>query len=508
MLWLLGAWHGRSLWAQAAPDHAAAARRADSLFAAGARPEARDAYRALLAATPDDSHATFRLAQLTDDPTAALRLYETYVRLEPADPWGYMAAGSAAARVGRYGDALRWYDRAAARAGGARGAARDVALGRARVLERAGRTERAIATYAAWVASHPADAEAWRDLGRQELKAGRPGAAVRTLRRSLALQPNPQAGTWLARALALQAPALEPSAGGSRDTDGNTISTLGVRTDAAVADGTRLGLAVRHSSVADGLDLGAADALTVVGNWRPRAGVRLDWSVGLGRSNSSAAGGAGAWTAYPLGNVRLRVRAPGAGARLDLRARHDALALSPTLMANGVLRSEISARLSVPAGPIALRGLGQFGELTAGVQRNRRSLVGGGVALPLSAAAEISGNVQRLAYADPSTVGYFAPRLAELIEVGSYAEFTPVPRWDVELDVGAGVQREADHGAPLGLWRRALRLYAYSAVELVPGSVLTLEVESYDAPLATAAATTSASWRWGSVRLGLRWALH
>jgi len=536
MLWLVSSWPGRLLRAQVEPGGSGAMRWADSLFAAGDRPAARDAYQALLAAEPGNSHATFRLAQLTDDPATALRLYAAYVRLEPTDPWGYMAAGAAAARLGRYGDALRWYDGAAARAGGAGGAAQDVALGRGRVLERAGRTERAITIYRTWVASHPGDAEAWRDLGRQQLKAGRPGAAERSLTRSLALESNTEARTWLNRARALQAPAVQPTVGGSRDTDGNTVSSLGVRTDVAVADGARLGLAARHSSVADGQDLGAADALTVVGAWRARANVRLDWALGLGRTNSSALGGTGRWTGYPVGSMRLQVRAPSpdAGPQLDLRAQREALTLSPTLMANGVMRSEVSAQLSVPAGPIVLRGMGRVGAMTAtpvgtvgtgagmgpglggrgvgGAQPaaapNWRVLISGAVAVPLGTAVEISGDVQRLTYSDSSSVGYFAPRLAELVEAGSYLYLTPLPPWEVELDVGAGAQREADHGAPLGVWRRALRLYAYSALELVPGSDLTLEIESYDAPLATAAATTSASWRWTSARLGLRWALH
>jgi hypothetical protein len=36
---------------------------------------------------------------------------------------------------------------------------------------------------------------------------------------------------------------------------------------------------------------------------------------------------------------------------------------------------------------------------------------------------------------------------------------------------------------------------------------LVLEVEAYDAPLAAAAAVTSANWRWGAASLSLRWAL-
>jgi hypothetical protein len=219
-----------------------------------------------------------------------------------------------------------------------------------------------------------------------------------------------------------------------------------------------------------------------------------------------------------------------------VRAQYGALTLSPVLMANDVRRSEVSAQVSLPAGPVILRGIGRIGALTAnavatadtgvgmglrgrgglggaggavGAQPaaapNWRVLVGGAIAVPLGAAVQLSADVQRLSYADSSSAGYFAPQLAELIEAGSYIYLTPLPPWELELDVGVGAQREADQGASLGVWRRALRLYAYSALELVPGSDLTLEIESYDAPLATAAATTSASWRWASARLGVRW---
>src|SRR2546426_8409472 len=77
------------------------------------------------------SHATYRLAQLRRrDPAAALRLFRRYVRLEPSDPWGYMAVGDVLARTGRYADALQWYDHALRLAP----AERDAIVGRARVL--------------------------------------------------------------------------------------------------------------------------------------------------------------------------------------------------------------------------------------------------------------------------------------------------------------------------------------------------------------------------------------
>src|SRR2546425_12937798 len=87
--------------------------RADSAWAAKAESVAAREYAAVLAADPENSHATYRLAQLTrDDAAAALRLFQRYVELEPEDPWGYMAVADALARAGRYAEALRSYDAA------------------------------------------------------------------------------------------------------------------------------------------------------------------------------------------------------------------------------------------------------------------------------------------------------------------------------------------------------------------------------------------------------------
>ncbi len=86
--------------------------RADSAWEARAESVAAREYAAVLAEDPENSHATYRLAQLTRDDPAALRLFQRYVELEPEDPWGYMAVAEALARAGRYGDALRSYDAA------------------------------------------------------------------------------------------------------------------------------------------------------------------------------------------------------------------------------------------------------------------------------------------------------------------------------------------------------------------------------------------------------------
>lgn len=382
---------------------------------------------------------------------------------------------------------------------------RDSAIAYPRLLARANRTDQARKAYAAWLAAHPDDAEAWRELGREELKAGRPAAAVRALDRSLALEADEAAEGRLALARALAAPAIEPVFGGSRDSDGNALSRVGLRADVAPADGARVGIVAERSTLADGLDTGSDAAISTYGRWRPRATLTLDWSAGVRKVESSAR--ALATATVPSADLRMRFRTPGNGPRLDLRGRHEALAVSPILIANRVTRSEVSAKVDLPAGPVWLRGTGRLGALDDILETNRRSVVGGGVAVPVSGAAEISGQFLRLAYAEPSLGGYFAPRLAQIVEAGTYAEVYPAPRWALALDLGAGVQRVAQHGAPLGSWRGAFRLWALSNLRLLPGRDLLLEVEAYDAPLATVAAVTSEGWRWGSASLSLRWAL-
>ncbi len=382
---------------------------------------------------------------------------------------------------------------------------RDTAMARARRLAREHRTDRAREAYTDWLSTHPEDAGAWRELGREEIRAGRPAAAARALDRSLALEDDPYGRQRLTLARALMAPTLEPVFGGSRDSDGNTISRVGVRADVAPADGSRVGITAAHAGLADGLDTGRENAVAVSGRWRPLAALNLEAAAGVQQVESSARPLPSA--TFPTADVRVRYRAPGDGPRLDLRGRHEALAFSPTLIANRVVRSEVSARLDVPAGPVRLRGLSRLGALDAGLETNHRTLFAGGIAVPVGAAAEISGQLQRLAYSAPTAAGYFAPRLAQVVEAGTYAEFEPGPSWALALDLGAGIQRAADQGAPVGSWRGAFRLWALSSVALRPGRTVVLELEAYDAPLAAVAAVTSESWRWGSASLSLRWAL-
>src|SRR2546430_16147025 len=93
-------------------------------------------------------------------------------------------------------------------------AERDAIVGRARVLARARRTDAAIAAYEQWLAAHPTDAEAWRELGRERTRAGLPAEAAQALERAPALAPDGATARRLGVAQAPAAPALAPQGGG------------------------------------------------------------------------------------------------------------------------------------------------------------------------------------------------------------------------------------------------------------------------------------------------------
>lgn len=497
-----------SVLAQTVPDSARrpaagvpaahAVARADSIYAVGDRAAATEAYRAVLARDPENSHATFRLAQLTGAPAERLALYRRYVALEPGDPWGYMALGDVLSSRGRHAEALHEYDEALGLAPGER----DANIGRARVLARAGRLEQADSAYEAWLAGHPGDLVALRELGRARLRAGRPAAAARALEMAGA-DSAPETAHLLRQARAEAAPAFEPTGGGSRDSDDDHTTRYGLRGDVAVRDGARLGLMAERVRVTDPVDVAHADRAAVTLALRPNSTVRLDASAGAVRLTRIAPPLQRLTT--PIGSVRLRWRAPEGGPALDLSAQRTPVDASPLLVANHVLRNEVAFRGEVPAGPFRLRGVGRAASVQAGPERNTRTAVSGIVAVPLSWRFELSGQVHRMGYAHGTTAGYFAPRRVETIEAGTYFELGDGAPFVLALDLGAGAQRLAEQGALPGPWRRALRMYGYAAATVAPGTRLQLEMEGYDSPIAGQAVTTSgAGWRYGSVALSLR----
>ena len=460
--------HARPAAAQAANLTTRHLGRADSAFTAGDARAAEREYAAVLAADPENSHATYRLAQLhRRDPAVALRLFRRYVALEPSDPWGYMAVAEVLARTGRYDAALRCYDDALRLAPGER----DAVVGRARTFARARRTDAAIAAYRGWLASHPTDAEVRRELAAARLAA---------------------------------APTVTPLVGGSRDSDGNATLRLGGAAELRASGPTRLGVRATREQVRDGVTAVGLDELTLRAGARPAGALQIDAEGGATRVE--AVGGAAA-TLTPTGQLRARWRDPMGGPAVDLRARRNVIDASPLLVTNRVVRTEIGAMVELPvARGLKLRGIGRTAALSSSVDVNHRTTLAGVAAVAVTPSLEVSGQIHQIRYSRPSSAGYFAPRLIQMAQAGSYLELETARSIVLAFDLGVGVQRVAQQGAALGPWRRALRLYSLIAVPLAPGRDLRFELDGDDSGAATESATT-ARWRYVSMQLSLRVAL-
>ena len=519
----------RALPAQAVPATLA---RADSAWKSGDRSRARALYAELLALDSTASRAVFRLAQLESSDERALALYRRYIVLEPNDPWGYMAEGDLLASMGHIDEALNCYEGAHALAPGER----DVAFGRARVLERAGRPHQAADEMTGWTSMHPDDAEAWDLLGRAQMRAGRPRAAAQAFERAERLGVR-GAATRRGAANAAAAPAITPEAVSLGDSDGNRTTRFGASVDVMAGDGVRLGVrAMRQAIQSDvdevrGLDVEARLSAT------PSSLVRLNGSVGIigfgGIAESGTVplpgpgqgqgqgpvqgpvqgpptlppGRTGSWSAMAA-SARVRLRAPGTGPSLDFRLDRAPVGFNPQLIRNHVERSEARATLELPLSALRLRGVGRFGQLTsAGEGSNSRTSVEGALALPLGM-WQPSLQYRRTGFARPSLAGYFAPRLAETLEAGTYLESGDDGLLTMSADLGAGMQRVTPHGAVTGAWSRVWRAWGQAALALGPGRSWFVEIEAYDAPFALEGAATDGSWRFLSVTSGLRWVIR
>jgi len=411
--------------------------RADSAWAAKAESVAASEYAAVLAADPENSHATYRLAQLTrNDPAAALRLFQRYVELEPEDPWGYMAVADALAQAGRYPEALQSYDDALRLAPGEP----EAIAGRAKVFPRA----------------------------------------------------------------RVAAPAVTPLVSGSRDSDGNTTFRIGGSAELAAQGALRLGAEANRDRVTDGVATAGLAQIALRTAWRPSRLASIEGALGGTRLEPSDGGST---TVVLSGRLRARWRSSH-GAAVDVRAQRGVLAASPLLVDNRLVRTEVRTVVEIPVTrALKLRGLGRTAVLSDRADVNHRTELGLVLALPLSPAIELSGQVHQLRYSHASTAGYFAPRLGQVVEAGSYVELESPGGWLLALDVGAGAQRVAEFGGQPGPWTRSLRGYAFITAPLAPGRALQLELEGEDSMVAREAATTAGAWRYGSAALSLRWAL-
>jgi cytochrome c-type biogenesis protein CcmH/NrfG len=504
--------------------------RADSAFAAEDRSLARRLYEQVLKSNPEQSRASFRLAQLQSSPAKAIPYYARYVSLEPGDPWGHMALGDQLARSGKVDAALASYDRANELAPNER----DVAIGRARIQSRAGRSIDARQTLSIWTRSHPADGEAWDLLGREQLRSGRPRAAALSFENARRASAPRGVDARLRLARSQSATAFQPIVGYQHDSDGNSTVRVGLSADAMVADGVRLGGGFARGSIRDDFESMPFNEATLAVQSRPTADVRLSAEAGFA-AFSGAMAQAG-WT-EPRADVRLRWRRLPNEPALELRAQHLALGSAPLLVANHVARSDIRATLELPVGVLRLRGsgkagvitgtgdstrrglgrggpitppgLGSGGAMTAPAERANRRLDGAGaLVLPLGAGSEVSARYQAVTYARESSAGYFAPRVAETMEGTAYLDLGGGGPLSITADLGAGMQRTALQGESVGRWMAAFRAWTYSSLTLGPGRSLWLEVEAYDAPFAPLGVAAAPSWRYVALTTGLQWTVR
>jgi Flp pilus assembly protein TadD len=476
--------------------------RADSAFAAEDRSLARRLYEEALRTDPEQSRANFRLGQLQTSPAKAVPYYARYVTLEPRDPWGYMALGDQLARLGRVDEALVAYERANALAPNER----DVAIGRARIQSRAGRSQDARATLTAWTRTHPSDGEAWELLGSELLRSGRPRAAVLSFERarSAGWTRGVEGRTRIARSQS--APAFQPVLGYQRDSDGNSTLRSGLSADAMIADGTRLGGGFIRGSIRDAVESIPFNEATLTLQSRPTAPLRFSADGGFTAFSGVAA--QRSWS-EARADVRLRWRSLPNAPALELRAQHLPLATAPLLVANRVTRSDARATLELPVGVLRLRGTGRAGVIRAsGESANRRLDGAAALALPLGSTAELSARYQAVSYAHESSAGYFAPRVAETMEGTAYLDLGSDGPLSIAADLGAGTQRTALQGQDVGRWKAAFRAWTYSSLALGPGRALWLEVEAYDAPFAPLGVAAAPSWRYVALTTGLRWTLR
>ena len=516
---------------------------ADSAYDAGDTAAARSEYEKALAADANASRALYRLGQLSrTNPRTAEGFFRRYTQVEGGDAWGWIALGDILSKQGKHSEALEAYRRATVLAP----RERDVVIGRARVLAAAGQTDEAIAAYESWIVSNATDAEAVQELAVQQRRAGRYREAARSFGVANQLDPSARSERAGVTSRSFAAPAIELLTGGSRDSEQNQSARAGAIASVQVGDRVRgfvsggrrwlsgfsevtvddasLGLAARplaalRFELAGGVS--RPHSTITVTDTIPFADTPIDGGNGNGRGN-----GRGRNNGVPpagtiiqtesessdnvfVGSFRGVLKKPGGGTSLDVRLTRTLLDATPVLVINRVVRSEAAARADLEVIPrVKIRGGAKAGSYDATGDGNTRLSLLGGIAVAALKGGEVSAVFQRLTFSRPTTSGYFAPRMAELGELGSYAEFESENGTVLAVDVGAGVQRLQEFNADMGEWKPSFRLFASLDIPLRRASAVHFELDSYDSRLGSDAPSSASSWRYASLSASVRLALR
>jgi tetratricopeptide (TPR) repeat protein len=459
-------------------------------------------YEAVLALAPDHPRALYRLGRIRrdEDPAAAVVLLDSYVAVQPRDAWGHLALADARARAGDAAAALVAYDAAQT----LEPDEPDIALGRPRLLMILGRVDSAIGGYVNWLRSHPEDEDAWRELADARRRAGQWHGSAEALERALRLQPNqPRLARRLEAIRLRAAPAITGSFLGVAETDIRSTG-FAIAADAPVGPASRIGGSYRRREVSSFGESAVAERLLVVTVARPRSHLQLDAHAGFTRLRPVSQRSE---TQHPEAGLRVRTAGVRRGPAFDLRAQHGPLDLTPELIAEPLLSTQLSGALDVPVvgGRWRIRGFTRTARLTHLDETNWRTSLGAGGAARVRQGVHVSGNWSRTRNSLPGAIGYFSPERAEVIDGGLDLErdFDSV---SVSVDGGAGVQRVQKVNSPMGDWAPAFRLWAFVGWTILPGRQLLIEAEAYDSQIANVVAT-SEQWRQVSLTASLRLAL-
>ena len=501
LLLLLAAYSPAS---EAQPAAQGLLQRADTAYSSGNRELAKSLYRAVLASDPNNSRAAFQLARLSPPGSAeAVALLRRYVKLEPNDPWAYMALGDALAKAGKVDEAIQQYGLARRKAP----AEPDVYLGLGRILRDAGRTDELVKNYEQWASRQPQNAQAWSELGRARQRARRYAEAADAYATSLALEESDRARESLESVLAETAFSLRPFFGLSHDSDENRITLWGLEAERQLTQRARVGLHAERNEVSDPFSSGTVDGLALIAKWQPLAVLKVDGLAGIARlspdqQNQKA-------VKRPWAGLRVRWTSPEEGPAAELRLRKAPLIATPGLVAQPVELAEIKAGVDLPVtGPFRVRARGQSGALDSATDVNHRTGYQFGPVYRWRPAAEVGVFYSELGYEHATAAGYFAPRLAQTVEIGTYIEYEGLSPLTFALDAGAGQQRVQKFGEDVRDWIATYRLWALVSWALKPGMSLELELEHYDSPVAGNAVAPTANWSYNAATLSLRFGVR
>ncbi len=358
--------------------------------------------------------------------------------------------------------------------------------------------------YEEWTSRQPQNAEAWFELGRARQRAKRHAEAADAYAESLSVKEDARTREMLENALAETAFSLRPFFGLSHDSDENRIKRWGLEGEWQLTERSRVGLHAERAEVWDPFTSGSVDALALFAKWQPLSMLKLDGLAGVARLTADQAS-----QNRPLRGLRLRWNRPADGPAVELRATQNPLIATPGLVAQPVELAEIKAGVDLPVtGPFRVRARGQSGVLDSAVDVNHRTGYQLGPVYRWRPAAEVGVFYSELGYEHATTAGYFAPKRAQTVEIGTYIEYEGLWPLTFALDAGAGQQRVEKQGEDVRNWIATYRLWGLVSWTVKPGISIELELEHYDSPVAGNAVAPTASWTYNAATLSLRFGVR